>query len=131
MSEKQRLIRCTYVPLAMILLMWSVFAWTYMFTVNVDDYGIFPRNFIGLRGILFSPFIHGGYGHIMNNTFPILILGTSIFYFYSKSAKYVFIYSILITGIWVWAAARPSIHIGASGVIYAWGAFFIFEWCSQ
>ena len=31
--------------------------------------------------------------------------------------------SILITGLWVWAFARHSFHIGASGVVYSFAAF--------
>lgn len=111
------------VPVSMAVLMWLVFLWEQYFQVSLNSYGILPRDFIGLRGVLFSPFIHGDLSHIINNTYPVLILGTAIFYFYRKSAKFVFLYSFIMTGVWVWAMARSSFHIGASGLIYAWGAF--------
>jgi len=56
---------------------------------------------------------------------PLLILSVGIFYFYWEIAWKAFAYIYLITGIWVWVAARPSYHIGASGVIYGL-AFFLF-----
>ena len=110
-------------PLGIASLMWVVFGWEQFYDVSFNSYGILPRDFTGLRGVLFSPFIHGDFQHIINNTYPVLILGTAIFYFYKNAAKYVMIYSVLMTGLWVWAMARSSFHIGASGLIYAWGAF--------
>lgn len=115
--------RSIIIPILWVTIMWAVFAWENYFHVSFNSYGIFPRDFIGLRGIFLSPFLHGNLEHIGNNSYPILVLGTAIFYFYRKSAKFVMIYSLLMTGIWVWAMARPSFHIGASGLIYAWGAF--------
>lgn len=105
------------------LIMWMVFGWEYYFGVSFNSYGILPRDLIGLRGVVFSPFLHGDLSHIINNTYPILILGTAIFFFYKKAAKSVVLYSIIMTGLWVWAFARSSFHIGASGLIYAWGGF--------
>tara|TARA_R110002050_G_scaffold204327_2_gene339737 strand:- start:43655 stop:44482 length:828 start_codon:yes stop_codon:yes gene_type:complete len=110
-------------PTLFVGLMWAVFAYEYFNNVSFNSYGIYPRDFIGLRGIILSPFIHGDFNHILNNSYPVFILGTAIFYFYRKSAKFVMIYSMLMTGLWVWAMARPSFHIGASGLIYAWGTF--------
>lgn len=115
--------RSILIPLGMVVVMWLVFGWEYFTGDSFTRFGISPRDLVGLRGIFLAPFIHGDFKHIVNNTYPILILGTAIFYFYKKSAKMVVLYSVLMTGVWVWAFARPSFHIGASGLIYAWGAF--------
>ena len=117
--------RSVLIPLVIAGVMWAVFGWEQLYHISLNSYGIYPRDFIGLRGIVLSPFIHGDYSHIINNTYPVLILGTAIFYFYKKSAKYVLVYSLFMTGIWVWAMARSSFHIGASGLIYAWAAFLL------
>lgn len=103
--------------------MWSVHLWVHFYGGHVYEYGVFPRTVEGLRGIAFSPFIHGDWEHLINNSYPVLILGTAIFWFYKNSAKWVILYSILMTGLWVWAMGRSSYHIGASGLIYAWGVF--------
>lgn len=122
-QQQYQLLRSMIFPVFMLLIMWGVFIWETVFLVSFNTYGIYPRDLIGLRGILFSPFIHSDFQHIINNSYPVLILGTAIFYFYRRSAKYVLLYSFLMTGIWVWAMGRSSFHIGASGLIYAWGAF--------
>jgi membrane associated rhomboid family serine protease len=41
---------------------------------QLDQYGILPRHIIGLRGILWSPFLHGNLPHLIANTGPFLIL---------------------------------------------------------
>jgi membrane associated rhomboid family serine protease len=38
----------------------------------------------------------------------------------------VYFYAYFLTGITVWAFARASYHIGASGLIYAFGSFLFF-----
>ncbi len=86
-------------------------------------YGLLPRDLKGLRGILTSPFIHGSWEHLINNSIPLLALGMAIHYFYREVAWKIYLGSILITGIWVWAFARPVIHIGASGVLYSFASF--------
>ena len=47
----------------------------FVFRHGLDSFGILPRNVIGLRGILFAPFLHGGFGHLMANTVPLIVLG--------------------------------------------------------
>jgi membrane associated rhomboid family serine protease len=110
-------------PILMLVAMWTVYGFEHYLHTYFTSYGIYPRDLVGIRGILFSPFIHGDLEHIVNNSYPVLFLGTAIFYFYKNTAKFVMMYSFLMTGIWVWAMARASFHIGASGLIYAWGAF--------
>src|SRR5690349_16232374 len=45
---------------------------------RLDRYGIIPREVDGLDGILFAPFLHGGFRHLVANTFPFLVLGIAI-----------------------------------------------------
>lgn len=113
------------IPLVFVAAMWAVFGYEEMYQVDLAEYGILPRDGIGLRGILFSPFIHGDWNHLINNTIPMLALGTGVWYFYPRVAGWVYLYAMLITGLWVWVGARESFHIGASGMIYAF-AFFLF-----
>lgn len=87
------------------------------------SFGIFPQTASGLKGIIFSPFIHGSFSHLISNSLPLLVLGSALFYFYREVAPKVFILGLLITGLWVWIIARPSFHIGASGVLYSIAAF--------
>jgi len=89
--------------------------------------GIYPHETRGLTGIITSPFIHNDYEHLFNNTIPIFVLGTAIFYFYSDIAFRVIGWSWLLTGLLVWIAGRESWHIGASGLIYSLASFLFFS----
>jgi len=109
----------------LISIMW--FFKTYEFTYDKSLYflGILPRQFIGIVGIITTPFIHGSFGHLWSNTVPFLILSASLFYFYDKKSIQIYLYLWLITGVLVWAFAKNGWHIGASGVVYALASFHI------
>ncbi len=110
-------------PLAFVLALWLVKSISLLFNWEIYQYGIYPQELSGLKGIFFSPFIHGSLSHLTSNSIPLLVLGSALFYFYREVAPRVVIASILITGIWVWVIARESYHIGASGVVYSLAAF--------
>ncbi len=114
-------------PLVTVILIWAVFWIELRFNVNLNEYGVYPRTILGLRGILLSPFIHGSVEHLYNNTIPLAFLTASLFYFYRKIAVKVLIIGILISGILTWGIGRPSYHIGASGVIYVLASFMFFK----
>src|SRR5206468_3667499 len=79
----------------------------------------------GLIGVFFAPLLHGSFVHLFSNTFPLLILGSTMYFFYPRAGNRIFFFSYFITDILVWVFARPSIHIGASGIVYGI-AFFLF-----
>lgn len=85
--------------------------------------GIYPLHLIGLPGILFSPFIHGDYNHLVSNSVPFFILFFALIYFYRRISYQIFILIYFISGICVWFGGRESWHIGASGVVYGLAAF--------
>ena len=97
-----------------------------IFQERLDNFGIEPRNIIGLRGILLAPFLHGGFRHLVANTIPFITLGwltmiqeTSDFYIVS-------IVSVIVGGLGVWLLGQPdSVHIGASILIYGYLGFLL------
>ena len=106
---------------------WAVHITQLTFHLNFTEFGILPRSFFGLIGIITSPLIHSlrDVNHIINNSFPFLILGWTLFYFYKPIAWRVLLQSWFYTGVFVWISARNAYHIGLSGVIYSL-LFFIF-----
>lgn len=126
MSDTGRTIIGSAVPaIRMVFLMWLVFVFDYLWGFDFDRFGILPRTTSGLIGIVASPLIHGGVTHIVSNTFPLLILGSILFFYYKRIASRVFIGAYFITNILVWLFARSSYHIGASGLIYSLAAFLM------
>ena len=97
------------------------------FQVRWTKYGVFPRSLEGALAIITSPFIHGDWKHVFNNSVPLLVLGTSLRYFYKEISKEVFLWSWFMSGLWLWAIGRPSFHIGASGIVYALASFLFFS----
>lgn len=114
-------------PLLFVLLIWAVFVFEIRFGYRFNRYGIYPQTFKGLRGVIFSPFIHSGIKHLYSNTIPLFILSSALFYFYRNIAWKVIIYGILLSGFFTWLIGRPSYHIGASGLIYVLFSFNFFK----
>jgi membrane associated rhomboid family serine protease len=114
-------------PLLFVLVLWIVYWVEARFNINFNPYGIYPRTVSGLRGIIFSPFIHGSLKHLFNNSVPLFVLTAALFYFYRDIRWKVLLLGLLFTGIATWAIGRPSLHIGASGVVYLLASFLFFK----
>jgi membrane associated rhomboid family serine protease len=113
-------------PLRVIFLMWLVFFLEYKYGFPLGTYGIWPWSVKGLIGIVTAPLIHANLSHLISNTFPLLFLGTALFYFYPRIASKVFFRAYFWTNILVWLFARNANHIGASGLVYGIAFFLIF-----
>ncbi|MGB5930815.1 MAG: rhomboid family intramembrane serine protease [Cyclobacteriaceae bacterium] len=115
------------VPARLVFIMWLVFFIETILNMDFGFLGILPRTETGLIGIITSPVVHGNYLHLMSNTLPILVLGTSLYFFYDRIASRVFLSCYFFTGLLVWIfAGGNSIHIGASGVVYGIAFFLTF-----
>ncbi len=125
MDERRRLRGSIHLTLAFVLLIWLVKIVEFTFDLDLSEYGILPRTLNGSIGIITGPLIHGDIFHLLSNTFPVLILGMGILYFYHRIAPAVLIMIYLMTGFWVWIAARDAYHIGASGLVYGMLTFLL------
>lgn len=130
----QTILRAAYAPLVFLLLMWSGFLLQYMGFISRCEGAIIPLVPSGLKGILFSPFLHANLDHIVSNSLPIGALLFLLFFFYRKMAPSILLYGTLLTGLLVWLLPPMDIYesyydytcvIGASGVAYML-AFFMF-----
>ncbi|MBS1682570.1 MAG: rhomboid family intramembrane serine protease [Bacteroidetes bacterium] len=106
--------------------MWLSFSIEFYSGIDLGFLGILPRTFRGLLGIFFAPMVHGNLIHLVSNTFPLLFLGTLLYFFYERIAGIVFFNCYFITNCLIWLLSpRISYHIGASGLIYGIGVFLI------
>lgn len=114
-------------PLFFVVIIWCVYwaDWTYY--LELYRFGVYPRTLSGLKGIFFSPFIHGGLKHLYNNSAAIFVLLTLLQYFYKRQTWAVIVFGILLSGFGTWLIARPSFHIGASGLVYVLVSFIFFK----
>jgi membrane associated rhomboid family serine protease len=124
--HKRTILGSAVVPLRMVFLMWLFFFAELYYHYPLSVLGIIPRDPLGLVGVFLAPLLHGNLGHLVSNTFPMIFLGTLLFFFYPRIARKVFYSGYFLTGIVVWIVARPSIHIGASGLIYFLASYLLF-----
>ncbi len=126
MGEGRKLKKSIYLTLSFVALIWMVKIVETTWQVDFGVYGILPRTLSGTIGIVTAPLIHGDVFHLLSNSFPLIILGVTLFYFYHRVAPAVLLLIYLMTGFWVWIAARAGYyHIGASGVVYGLLAFLL------
>ena len=124
---KKEFIHSIKLPLFFLIVITFIHLYSSLNDIKLSHYGIYPREINGLKGIISYVLIHGSWKHLFNNSVPLLILGTVLFYFYKKLAIRVCLYSIIFTGILIWLGGRPSFHIGASGLVYALASFLFFS----
>ncbi|WP_214366645.1 rhomboid family intramembrane serine protease [Pseudonocardia sp. H11422] len=88
--------------------------------------GIAPREVSGLDGVLWSPLLHDGWGHLIANTLPFLIFGFLAMAGGIKQFIAVTATIWLLGGLGVWLTAPSGgFTVGASGVIFGWLAFLL------
>ncbi len=123
-EEKQKFFGSMVFPGLLLLTLWMVKLIEVGFQISFAEYGLQPQTLSGLRGILFSPFLHADWAHLSANSIPLFLLSAGLFYYYGKKAGTILLLSWFVTGLWVWIFARDTgIHIGASGVVYALASF--------
>ncbi|PKP13059.1 MAG: rhomboid family intramembrane serine protease [Bacteroidetes bacterium HGW-Bacteroidetes-3] len=115
------------IPVIAVFSIWLVYYLEIKFKNNFNDFGIYPQTLLGLRGIVFSPFLHSSIQHLFSNSIPLLVMLASLYYFYEGIATKVLLRGIFLTGFLTWTFARPSYHIGASGVVYFLVSFIFFS----
>jgi membrane associated rhomboid family serine protease len=115
------------IPSIVVLFMWLVKTTESIFGADFSSLGIYPMEVKGLPGILLSPFIHENFRHLINNTLPLFLLSTLLFFFYSEPAIKVFSLTWILTGLLVWLGGRSAWHIGASGLVYGLASFLFFS----
>ncbi|NJK41112.1 MAG: rhomboid family intramembrane serine protease [Acaryochloridaceae cyanobacterium SU_2_1] len=91
-------------------------------------FGIVPRQLVGLRGIIFSPFLHGGFNHLLANTLPFVILGWLVMVRRISDFLKVSLVVMGVGGLGTWLFAGPNtVTIGASGLVFGYLGYLIFR----
>ena len=110
----------------MLALMWVLEIYDQAADANLDQYGIEPREPSGLDGILWAPFLHGGFDHLTSNTVPFAIMGLGIALAGVARLVAVTLITIAVGGLGTWLVGpENSVHIGASGVVFGYATYLL------
>lgn len=93
---------------------------------SLDGAGVRPREVDGLDGIFFGPLLHGGWGHLVANTVPLLVFGFLILL--SGVARWVAVTAVvwLVGGVGTWlTGADHTVHLGASVLAFGWLVYLL------
>ena len=109
----------------LVLVMWLLEVFDVV-GAGFDSEGIHPRDVDGLSGIAFAPFLHAGWGHLIGNTVPFLVLGFTIALSGLLRTAAVTGIVALVAGLgtWLFAPAHTN-HIGASGLVFGFAAYLV------
>lgn len=97
-----------------------------LFDGRLAGFGIVPRTERGLIGIPIAPFLHGGIDHLLANTGGILIFGGLVMLRNKQHFWAVTLLGGLVSGAGTWLVGRPALHIGASGIVFAYFGYLLF-----
>jgi membrane associated rhomboid family serine protease len=111
-------------PAARLILCWTLLMWLLegidQATANsLDTFGIVPRRQGELADIVPAAFMHFGFGHLIANTLPFLVLGFLAALRGTVRFLAVALTIIVISGLGVWLIAPDGSNTaGASGLIF-------------
>lgn len=92
---------------------------------RLDAFGILPRVWIGLIGVVMSPLLHADFAHLMANAGPMALLLAILFSDSRYHPKSSLALIWLVSGLGTWLIGRNAIHIGSSSIIFGLVSFLI------
>jgi membrane associated rhomboid family serine protease len=111
---------------AMVAVMWVVELINSVDSNRLDQAGIRPRELAGLDGVVFAPFLHASFSHLIGNTIPFVILGATIALTEGMRLATVTVIVGLVAGLGTWLIAPGGIPtVGASGVVFGYATYLI------
>jgi membrane associated rhomboid family serine protease len=111
---------------AMVALMWLAEVVDVVAGGRLDEYGIHPRDVNGLPEIVSAPFLHAGFGHLVSNTVPFVIMGAAIALGGLVRVAAVTAVVGLVSGLGTWLIAPANtVTIGASGLVFGYATYLV------
>ena len=109
-----------------VALLWLVEGIDTLLGNSLDEQGIRPGVGDGLVGVLFAPFLHVGWGHLLSNSGPLLVLGFLILL--SGVGRWIGVSLVVavVSGVGTWIfGGYGTVHLGASGLVFGWLVYLV------
>ncbi len=87
--------------------------------------GLLPRTSRGAWGIVLHPLLHANFQHLAMNAVGFLLIGGAVFLRSERDFWRVTVLGTLLAGSATWLIGRPNIHIGASGLVFAYLGYLL------
>lgn len=91
----------------------------------LNHFGLIPRTFTGLLGIVSSPFLHSGFFHLLGNVMTFIPLAAMTALTGKRNFEFASVFIVVIGGALTWLIGRDAIHVGASGWVFGLWAFVV------
>ncbi len=113
--------------LGLLVVMWAIEVVDFLLPmVDLDQFGIRPRTTRGLWGIVLSPFLHVGFGHLISNSIPFLLLGGLVLAGGRRLFLLLSLWVMVMGGAGVWLlGSGNTVHLGASLLIFGYLGFLL------
>ncbi len=110
---------------ALAALMWVLEIIDLFLGGRLNQFGVRPLEVSGLPGVLSAPLLHSGFGHLIANTVPLMVMGVLVAWLTRR-------WWLITAGIWLLGGIGTWLiggigtnHIGASVLVYGYGAFLV------
>jgi membrane associated rhomboid family serine protease len=109
-----------------LVVMWGVELVDLVLSGDLDRFGVRPRRLDGLDGIVFGPFLHRGFGHLIANTIPFLVLGAAIAIGSVRRWLTVTAIVAVVSGLGAWLFSDAgTVTVGASGLVFGYLTYLV------
>jgi membrane associated rhomboid family serine protease len=105
---------------------WVIYFFNLLFFKgHLNTFGIYPRHWLGLRGVFFAPFLHGSFSHLLINSVMLLILAYFVLVLNVPQFYCTSLIIMVFGGVATWLVGRPYLHIGASGLLMGYWSYIM------
>lgn len=92
---------------AFVSAVWAIQALNWVMDNSLNPaFGLIPRQFTGLDGILAMPILHGSFAHLISNTPPLLLMGALLAATATRALLAVNTIIVILSGALVWLSGH-------------------------
>jgi membrane associated rhomboid family serine protease len=101
----------------LLLVLWLVKIVDATIPFDLQQYGLYPRRWYGLAGLVTMPLLHGSFGHLFSNSASLFVL-LALLVTTERSPWPLAGITHLFGASLLWLVGRDANHIGASGLVF-------------